>query len=162
MSCCQRAGGRAWRRRPAWRIDAGRIDGSAHVAREVGVRELARRHTLTLICSFGEPVSTCQRRSCLQAVSRTQRPISTIVPLVSASGMKSVRRQASARRVLPADQRFDADDPLGVELDQRLVLEEQLVALQRQTERGAELDALEELRAHRRLEARHPALARIL
>ena len=61
---------------------------------------------------------------------------------------EAVGRQAPACRVLPADQRLDAGDPLRLELDERLVLEEQLVALQRQAELGAELHALDELRAH--------------
>ncbi len=46
--------------------------------------------------------------------SSTQRPIGMIRPVSSASGMNCARRDQAARRVLPAEERLDADDrPAG-------------------------------------------------
>ena len=64
------------------------------------------------------------------------------------------RRDEAARRVLPADERLEPDDPVGSEVHDRLVVEPQLVALEGPPEVVLELDALHGRRAHRRLEER--------
>ena len=122
-----------------------------------------RVETLTLICRSAAP-GRCVLPAAQLCAGGLEDPAADRddVPVGLGQRDEAVGRQAPARRVLPADQRLDAGDPLGLELDQRLVLEEQLVALQRQAELAAELHALHELLAHDRLEARHAALARVL
>ena len=56
------------------------------------------------------------------------------------------RRDEPAGRVLPADERLEPDDPAGREVDDRLVVEPQLVALERAAQVVLELDPLERLR----------------
>ena len=54
--------------------------------------------------------------------------------------------------MLPADERLEADDPVGREVHDRLVMEPQLVALERPPEVVLELDPFERRRAHLRCE----------
>ena len=117
-----------------------------------------RAETLTLMCMSAPPCrwpATAQWRRRLEdpPAERDDEPVGL------GDRDEAVGRQASAHRVLPADEGLDAEDAPGLEVDDRLVLEEQLVALQRQAELAAELQALDELLAHRRLEARDPAPA---
>ncbi len=54
--------------------------------------------------------------------------------------------------MLPADQRLGADQPLGRELEDRLVVEDELVLAKGVSERALELDALDHRRVHLRFE----------
>ena len=64
------------------------------------------------------------------------------------------RRHQTALGVLPADERLEPDDPVGPEVDDRLVVGAQLVALEGAPEVALEIEALERLGAHRRVEQR--------
>ena len=65
----------------------------------------------------------------------TQRPIGRIRRVSSASGMKSHGRHDAAHGVVPAQERLDRDDAVGVEVEHRLVDEVELVLV----DRGAQL-----------------------
>ena len=54
------------------------------------------------------------------ASSITHSPIAGIRPASSATGMKTFGRDDAALRVVPADQRFEADQFLVLGVDQRL------------------------------------------
>ena len=60
------------------------------------------------------------------------------IPESSATGMKSMRLQYAALRVAPAHEALDADDLLRRGGDQRLVLQEELVALEGAVQLGVE------------------------
>ena len=64
-----------------------------------------------------------------QASSRTQRPTSTISPVSSSSGMKSLGCDHAARRVLPAQQRLHARGAHVAQVERGLVDEEELALL---------------------------------
>ena len=64
----------------------------------------------------------------------TQRPIGRIRPVSSASGMNSHRSHQAALGVSPAHQRLDAGHAAGGDVDDRLVVEAELVALERRGE----------------------------
>ena len=68
------------------------------------------------------------------ASSITQSPIAMIRPVSSASGMNIVGRDHAAGRVVPADQRLEADQALVGGVDQRLV--EQVELLERDRRRA--------------------------
>ena len=135
--------------RETGRVDAGGLDGRAHVAREVGIRELAGRDVDAHVQVRGAGPVVLPAAQLRAGGLEDPAADRDDVPVGLGERDEAVGRQAPARRVLPADQRLDAGDPPGVELDERLVLEEQLVALHRQAELAAELHALHELRAHR-------------
>ncbi len=62
--------------------------------------------------------------------------------------------------MLPAHERLDPDDLLGREIDDRLVVEPQLIAIEGVSQVGLEVEALDRLDRHRRIEQRHPSTAR--
>ena len=70
-----------------------------------------------------------QARTWRQASISTQRPSSTIWPDSSAIGMNAPGMTQAVLRVIPAHQRLDAEQLALGEVDDRLVLEEELVAL---------------------------------
>ena len=90
----------------------------------------------------GLPTSRCQERPWLQASPRTHSPIWASMPGVLATGMKSSGCTHAALGVAPADERLDADDLLRRGGDQRLVLEEELVALERPVQLGLQREAV--------------------
>ena len=92
-----------------------------------------------------------------QAVSSTHRPSGMIRPVSSASGMKAMRRDETADRVLPAHERLEADDPVRGQVDQRLVVDPQLAALDRPPEVVLHVDPVHRLVGHRGLEDGVPA-----
>ena len=111
-----------------------------------------RADRLTLMTSCDPGSVSSQARACRQAVSSTQRPIGMIRPVSSASGMND---SGGTRPRVGCCQRTSASSPtirLGREVDDRLVVEPQLVALERAAEVVLELDPLHRRRAHRRLE----------
>ena len=61
----------------------------------------------------------------------TYRVSRSIKPLRSAAGMKSSGLEEPARRMLPAQERLDTADPAGRELHLRLVVDDELVPLER-------------------------------
>jgi hypothetical protein len=63
------------------------------------------------------------------------------------------RRDQPAGRVLPADQRLEADHPVAGQLDGRLVVQLELAALQRQPQVGLELEPLDQPGEHLRVVA---------
>ena len=73
-------------------------------------------------------------------------------PVSSARGMNEQRRDEATDGVLPAHQRLEADDPVGGQVDQRLVVEAQLAALDGASEVVLHVDPVHRLFGHRRLE----------
>ena len=61
-----------------------------------------------------------------QASWITQAPIGTISPVSSASGMNSSGATRPRVGMVPADQRLERADPVGLEIEQRLVIELEL------------------------------------
>ena len=58
------------------------------------------------------------------------------------------RHERAALGMLPAQQRLDADDEAALEVDGRLVDDAQLVAVERAAQRGLDVEAFDERRAH--------------
>ena len=82
---------------------------------------------LTLIASGGSAGrSVCICRAWRQASRSTQRPIGTIRPVSSASGMKVSGPSMPALGVMPAQQRLDAGGAAVAEVHERLVVELEL------------------------------------
>ena len=130
-------------------ISSSRWRGSSPVSRRMsairssipGTRNW-RRDTLTEIGKLPRPARS-QTRFCVQAVRSTHSPIGSISPLLSASGMKSageiMPRSGWCQRISAsaADQRALPD------VDLRLVVERELVAVERLAQHDLELHALE-------------------
>ena len=89
--------------------------------------------------------------ACMQAAFRIQRPSGSISRLSSAIGMNSPGSSRPRVGVLPADERLDPDQPLAAELEDRLVVQDQLVVSQRSRQRLLELHPLDHRRVHLRL-----------
>ena len=62
------------------------------------------------------------------------------------------RRHEATYGMLPADERLEADDALGGQVDQRLIVQPKLATLDALTEVVLEVDPLDRLVGHRRLE----------
>ena len=107
----------------------------------------------------GSRRASAQQRA-RRASCSTQRPIGTISPVSSASGMNSTRRDQAALGVAPAQQRLEAgrSTPSG-EPDDRLVVQLELAGVDRALQVGAQLEPVEHARVHRRLEQAVAALA---
>src|SRR3954452_5338291 len=88
--------------------------------------------------------TACQALACANADEITQFEIGWIMPRRSAGGMKLpgaaqtlgerdevARRDQTALRVVPADERLDADHAAGLQVEHRLVVEDELVAADR-------------------------------
>ncbi len=122
----------------------------------------AERFTAMWNCGwFGNRVLQA-RRPCGRPPSSTQRPIGTMRPVSSASGMKSSggtmprtgwiqRIRASTPEMLPL-----------VQLDDRLVVQDELAVLQRALQVGLQLQALQGRVVHRGLEDLVATLALLL
>ena len=93
------------------------------------------------------------------ACSSTQRPIGTISPLSSASGMNVVGEDDAPLGMAPAQQRLDPDRALGAQVERRLVDEEQLLALERLDEVHLEPEAVLRRRLHAGFEHHAAVLA---
>ena len=79
--------------------------------------------------------------------------------------MKPDRLDQAARRVCPPQERFGADDGAGLEVEDRLVVHDELVALERAAKLRLELEALRDLVDHRVVEevpAGLPVLLRLV
>ncbi len=61
----------------------------------------------------------------------TQAPMGRMSPLSSATGMKRLGREQTLSRVVPTDQGLGAGRDHALELDDRLVVKHELVALER-------------------------------
>ncbi len=129
--------------------DAGSRPVAARIAATLSTRSAWanwRADRLTDMTSGAPPGPAArQARACRQAVSRTQRPIGTISPVSSASGMNA--SGGTSPRV-GCCQRTSASNPtigVGREVDERLVVEPQLVALERPPQVVLEVDPLERL-----------------
>ena len=70
-----------------------------------------------------------QQAAARQASSITHSPRSMIRPDSSASGMNCVGRDDAAGRMVPADQRLEADQALVGGVDQRLIEQAELLGL---------------------------------
>ena len=92
----------------------------------------------------------------------TQLPIGTISPVSSAIGMNSVGCQQPAVGVSPAQQRLEPDELLGHELDQRLVVQLELVALDRVAQVALDRHPLDQTTAQRGVERLEAPAAELL
>jgi hypothetical protein len=72
------------------------------------------------------------------------------------------RRDQPAGRVLPADQRLDADHPAGARLDDRLVDDEELAGVQRAAQLAAEPGVADHRQLHAAVVAHPVGLAALL
>ena len=77
-----------------------------------------------------------------QASSITHSPITPIRPVSSATGMKTGGGTQPALRVVPADQRLEADQLLGLGADQRLEEQVELLGGDRLAQVGLQPDAV--------------------
>ena len=93
-----------------------------------------------------------QARAWRQACSRTHRPSGRISPVSSASGTNESGGISPRTGMLPAHERLEPDDPVGREVDQRLVVQAQLAAFDAPSQVALEVDPLDRLVRHRRLE----------
>ena len=87
-----------------------------------------------------------------QACSITQRPIGTISRDSSATGMKDSGATRPRLGVVPAQQRFHGDDRSVAQLDDRLVVELELLALDRAPQVVLDLHVLDHAGAHHLVE----------
>ncbi len=76
----------------------------------------------------------CHTASCASVWSSTQSVSGSIRPVDSAISRKSAGTSKPARRVLPPQQRLDAHDPVGLELELGLVVQHELVGADRVAE----------------------------
>ena len=79
----------------------------------------------------------CQCAVWRHAVSSTHAPIGTIRPVSSANVDEVVGPEQPALGVVPPHQRLEADHPAGAEVDDRLVVDDELVAFERAVQVGA-------------------------
>ena len=74
----------------------------------------------------------------------------TISPVSSATREELVRQQQAAPRVVPAQQGLEARHLVGREIEERLVVDPELAALDRPPQVGLELQARHHEAVHRR------------
>jgi hypothetical protein len=102
---------------------------ASHLLDELRRRSSWRAETLT---DMPRDIPSVPGGACRQASSSTQRPIGTISPLSSAIGMNSIGWDPPRAGWRQRNQRLDADhDLLALEVEDRLVEQEELVALER-------------------------------
>ena len=123
------------------RVEAGAGEDLGDRGGEVAVGDLARGEV-------DRDVERALRRGAARAtrgpggrrVSCTQRPIGSIRPLSSAIGTKSPGSSRPRSGWSPAHQRLEAGDLAAAQGDQRLVVERQLVALERLAQLALDLE----------------------
>ena len=97
-----------------------------------------------------------------QASSITHSPIDRIRPVSSATGMKTFGGTIAALRMVPADQRLEADELLRLGVDQRLEDQVELLGGDRRAQIALEPDAVLLLRLKFRREIARDAAAGVL
>ena len=109
-----------------------RPPGSVAPCRERGVAQLASGSVDSDACArpWTSPVAR-HATACRHAVSRTKSPIRVIRPLSSAIGMNSSGSDGTEAPVVPAGQGLELRHPSGGQTHDRLVLDGQLVAVER-------------------------------
>ena len=118
---------------------------------------------LTCTERIGAAARRCQRRAWRHASRSTKRPIATIMPVSSASGMNSAGMIRAALGVLPAHERLGGGGVARGERDDRLVVDGQLAALDGAAQVVLHLAAVQHQRpAPRGRSARSSALPAIL
>ena len=110
------------------RVEAGAVERMLHVVDETWVTQLDRRHVDRDLQSVGPRIELDGATACLHQHPTTDRD--------DQFGLfrqwdELHRLDSTAARVLPTQQRFDTDRPTGVDLDDRLVVQDELVACQR-------------------------------
>ena len=115
---------------------------------EVGLLELARREVDAALHAGRRRARPATRRSVRQASRSTQSPIATMRPGLLGERDELARRDEAALGMLPADERLERRDRAVADVDDRLVVDAQLAALD-----GAAQGALgrERSRASRRI-----------
>ena len=98
----------------------------------------------------------------MHASCSTQRPSGTIRPGLLGQRDEVQRRDETARRVLPADERLEPLDRARRELDHRLVVQDELAVVDGALQVRLELEALERRVVHRGFEDLVAALAGLL
>ncbi len=95
----------------------------------------------------------------MQAWRSTHSPILTISPFSSASGMNCSGGNVALDRMGPAQQGLEADDPIGRQIDERLVAELELLERQSPPQIDLHFTALLQAGVHAGLEGAEPAAA---
>ena len=90
--------------------------------------------------------------ACVQASRSTHFSMGTMSPVSSARGTKSSGRVEAAFRVLPPHEGFEPFDLAGLQDDDRLVVQDELVAVDRSLQVGLQLEAAQRGVVHRRFE----------
>ena len=103
-----------------------------------------RGDKLTAIDTGRNP-QRCHAMFCAQASIRTQRPIGTIRPVSSASGMNWAGGKHAVFGMGPAQQRLDAGDLAGRQIHLRLIVQRELLALQRMAQAVFQRQAFDRL-----------------
>ena len=116
--------------------------------------------TPTAICA-NAGISRCHRRSCRQAWVSTSLPSGTMRPVSSAMEMNASGITSPRVGVAPAHQRLEGGEPTGA-VDNRLVVELELVALDGVAELRLRRPAGHGPLVHLRIEHAGAALARLL
>ena len=98
----------------------------------------------------------------MHASRSTHFSIGTIRPVSSASGTKSSGARETSLRMLPAHERFEPFDLAGLQDDDGLVVQDELVAVDRALEVGLQLEPAQRGVVHRRFEHLVATLARFL
>ena len=90
--------------------------------------------------------ASCHALFCAQAVRSTHLPIGAIRPISSAIGMKRVGGTISCSDTLPANQRFGTDDTPCAHVDARLIVQLELLTLERAAQLVLQLESLRDQR----------------
>ena len=112
-----------------------------------------------MVSGTGRGIRSCMITAWRQASSRAQRPIGMIKPVSSASEMKFSGAIVSASRMHPAQQRLHAMGAPLAEANHGLVVDFELIQLERLLQLGLQLQTLDDTFVHRSLEDSIAALA---
>ena len=124
-------------------VDAGLVEGAGDRVGETGLGELTRRGSPT--SSPASPRRATAEPGRTRPASPTRRSARSR-PVCSAISRNSVGPQEATRRVLPAQERLDADDRVAGELVDGLVVQDELAAFERAGQFGFELESPRRLR----------------
>ena len=97
-------------------------------------------------------ISAGQRPATVQASRRTHSPSGKMTPISSASGMNDAGEIKSLRGMAPTNQCLEAADPVGREIERRLVVQLELAGPHRFAQIALQFASRPHLGIHRRFE----------